>query len=455
MIVIYLFLISLSHNSLILNIDEIYLFNEYKEKNNTNNFSIILYLNQINDLNNIFAEDIFEIKIESKNFEELTFKCDLYNSTSLMNSFIKCKLKEKLVSNSYNIFYFRKEHFEKSFIVHFEGKIYNFTLKILDHIFYSEMIKNIKTNKHSFEYIFNYKMSYTIITIPIAFSLDNGYFYPTIVSITSILENAFNRTKYEFYILHSPDFLEENKNKIKNFEKKYRCSINFINMTDEFKTATLNKKRITRPAYYRLALPKLLPDINKIIYLDGDTITLIDLKEIYDIDMDNYYYKGFLDYLKDNFNPNNYLYLCSGVLLINLEELRKDDMVNKTYKFMNDNKEKLSKERFHDQPIINALCFRKNGILPAIYGMFNYPNLKKLYKYSKRYRYKYKYSKKELKKAFLNPRIFHYNRRKPWKIKYKSRGRLWWFYAKKSDYYNEIYNKYKHLKRRKKKKNKK
>ena len=108
-------------------------------------------------------------------------------------------------------------------------------------------------------------------------------------------------------------------------------------MTDQFKTAKLTKKRITRPAYYRLALPILLPNINKIIYLDGDTITLIDLKEMYDIDMDNYYYKGFLDYLKDSFNPNNNLYLCSGVLLINLEELRKDDMVNKTYKFMNDN----------------------------------------------------------------------------------------------------------------------
>ena len=345
---------------------------------------------------------------------------------------------------------------KKVFIIQFEGEIFNIALKILDHIFYSEMIKNIKTNRKSFEYIFNYKMSYTNITIPIAFSLDNGYTYPTIVAMTSILENAFNRTKYDFYILHSPNFSEENKNKIKNFEKKYRCSINFINMTDQFKTAKLSKKRITRPAYYRLALPTLLPNINKIIYLDGDTITLIDLKEMYDIDMDNYYYKGFLDYLKDSFNPNNSLYLCSGVLLINLEELRKDDMVNKTYKFMNDNKKKLLKERFHDQPIINALCYRKNGILPAIYGMFNYPNLKKLYKYSKRYKYKYKYTKIELKNAFHNPRIFHYNRRKPWKTRYKSRGMLWWFYAKKSDYYNEIYNKYKKkLKKRKKKLKKK
>lgn len=75
------------------------------------------------------------------------------------------------------------------------------------------MIKNIKTNRKSFEYIFNYKISYTIITISIAFSSDNGHTHPIIVAMTSFLENAFNRTKCDFYILHSPDFSDENKNK--------------------------------------------------------------------------------------------------------------------------------------------------------------------------------------------------------------------------------------------------
>ena len=190
MLVIYFFLIPLCLNTLILNIAEIYLFKENCEKNNTNDFSIIVNLNQKNYSQNIFGKDIFEINIESKNLEELTFKCDLYYSTSLMNPFIKCKLKDKFVFNSYNTFYFRKEHFEKSFIVNFEENNFNFTLKILDHIFYSEMIKNIKTNRKSFDYIFNYKISYSNISIPIAFSLDDGYIYPTIVAITSILENA-------------------------------------------------------------------------------------------------------------------------------------------------------------------------------------------------------------------------------------------------------------------------
>ena len=51
----------------------------------------ILYSNQINNLKNLFAKNISEIKIESINLEELSFKCDLYNSTSFINLFIKCQ----------------------------------------------------------------------------------------------------------------------------------------------------------------------------------------------------------------------------------------------------------------------------------------------------------------------------------------------------------------------------
>ena len=50
---------------------------------------------------------------------------------------------------------------------------------------------------------------------------------------------------------------------------------------------------LTTPAYYRLSLSDSLPKVDKIIWLDGDTLTLIDLKEMFDLDMENYYYKGY------------------------------------------------------------------------------------------------------------------------------------------------------------------
>ena len=60
----------------------------------------------------------------------------------------------------------------------------------------------------------------------------------------SILENKNSNTKYDFYILQSPDFTINNTNKIKYLEKKYqnKCSINLINMTNfKFNNAYLSR----------------------------------------------------------------------------------------------------------------------------------------------------------------------------------------------------------------------
>ena len=186
---------------------------------------------------------------------------------------------------------------------------------------------------------------------------------------------------------------------------------------------------ITTPSYYRLILPDLLPHLEKIIYLDGDILSFVDLKEIYIIDMENLYFRGFLDILNDPFNRQSDIYICAGVLLINLEELRKDDMVNKIYQF---NK----KLYYHDQTIINSVGYPKLGILSAKFGIFNFKNLKTLYRKTKRYRYKYKYSKRELKEAYCHPKILHYNKIKPWKKRNNRQLRLWWKYANLTDYYD-------------------
>ena len=71
--------------------------------------------------------------------------------------------------------------------------------------------------------------------------------------------------------------------------------------------------------------------------------------------MDNYYYKGFLD-INERFNLKIDNYICAGVLLINLENLRKDDILNKMYDYMIKNNENLY---FHAQSIINDVCSKK------------------------------------------------------------------------------------------------
>jgi lipopolysaccharide biosynthesis glycosyltransferase len=278
-------------------------------------------------------------------------------------------------------------------------------------------------------------------------ALDNGYIYLTIVSITSVMLNSNNRNKYEFYIMHPADLLIENKNKLLNFENKYnRCIINLLDMGNKYVKAKIDQK-ISAPSYYRLSLPDLLPNMNKIIWIDGDTITFKDLKELYDIDMNNYYFKGYLDdcpYCVDHITFENDHLICAGVLLINLNELRKDNIVNKVSKFIEENTHRLIQ---HDQTTINSLDPDKIDILPAKFGIFNYDGIKTIEDRYTNIRYKYKYSMDDLIDSFNNPSILHYVF-KPWGVNHKYLENIywmksakfgWWYYAQKSDYYTDIF----------------
>lgn len=274
-------------------------------------------------------------------------------------------------------------------------------------------------------------------TINIAMALDDNYIYPTIVSITSIMLNSNPFSNINIYIMHPFEFNSKNKKKLLFLEKKFvKLKINLFNMKLKYKFANQNKL-ITTPAYYRLSLSELIPNLNKIIWIDSDTLTLTSLEELYNLNISNLHYKGWLDHTKncvDKFTNENDHCICSGVMLLNLNELRKDNMTNNYIKFIEKNNKNLHQ---HDQTVINAVSYKKIDILPAKYGMYNYKNLNELIDLTNGYRYKFGYSLDERIEAYFYPSILHYVN-KPWKKKV-NRFNLWWEYAKKTDFYYEIY----------------
>ena len=280
------------------------------------------------------------------------------------------------------------------------------------------------------------------VTIPIAMAADDNYTYPTIVSITSLVENSSAETNYEIYIMVPGGFAEENKQKLLGLQEKYenRCKINLIDMQDRYKNA-YDKGHITTPTYYRLSLSSLLPEIDKIIWLDGDTLIFNDLTELINIDMNNFYYKGFLDNNIDGvakFGIENDHYICAGVMLINLEKLRQDDMEQKFEKFISENNDKLEQ---HDQTVINAMCYKNIGVLPAKYGIFNFTNVKSAREHAGILKAKNRYTADEMQEAYENPVILHCVN-KPWRKNNVYKENLWWEYAAKTGYLTEIKEKY-------------
>ncbi len=279
--------------------------------------------------------------------------------------------------------------------------------------------------------------------VPIAMALDDGYLYPTIVSITSMMENAKKDTVYDLYVMHPDDFSDDSKEKLNFLGAKYKnCNIKLINMKKEYASA-IESGHITTPAYYRLSLSELLPDLDKILWIDGDTLIFDDLHEMYDLNVDNNYYLAYLDDKQgkplEEFGLDDDEYVCDGVMVVNLKKLREDDMTSKFKNFIAQYNDKLTQ---HDQTVINAVCYGKIGVLPPRFGMFNFGKTgRTMYNYVDKLTSKNKYTYKDMEDALNNLVVLHCVN-KPWKEAGCGFADVWWRYAQKTDCYEEIYNKY-------------
>ena len=103
--------------------------------------------------------------------------------------------------------------------------------------------------------------------------------------------------------------------------------------------------------------------------MDGDTLAYKDLTDMYNINMDNLYFRG----IREVPAPyEKYIdkskYICAGVMLINIELIRKERVFNK---FQNYYYNYYDQGIFYgDQHIINDLFRNKIGYLPPKYGMY-------------------------------------------------------------------------------------
>jgi lipopolysaccharide biosynthesis glycosyltransferase len=120
--------------------------------------------------------------------------------------------------------------------------------------------------------------------IHIAMSLNNNYTYPIMVSITSILYNSNKNTFIEFHILIGNDVKIENQNKILSLKNlKNNTNFSFHNVGNNFNGWIHGKKKLTVASFYRSILAELIKNVDKIIYLDGDTLTYGDISEMYQL----------------------------------------------------------------------------------------------------------------------------------------------------------------------------
>jgi lipopolysaccharide biosynthesis glycosyltransferase len=174
----------------------------------------------------------------------------------------------------------------------------------------------------------------------------------------------------------------------------------------------LNSSYISQETYYRLDLPSLLPNIEKIIYIDCDVVIDGDLSTLYNIEMENNLTWAvsettMVNYYQDIYHLNTSNgFFNAWVLLLNLKLRRKnpkkwEDILN----FLNSNNTKLMA---CDQDWLNAVFHDtyiklapKYNALPALFAGSSASNLW--------------YNKSEYIDAKKHPIVIHFAGEKPWK----------------------------------------
>ena len=288
--------------------------------------------------------------------------------------------------------------------------------------------------------------------IHIVMSIDNNGIYISLVSMTSALENN-NKEKniLIYHLLLSHDF---NKKKIEYFEslkEKYDFRINYYIIPNIFNK--YKKWRYSSTIYYKLLIPLIFPDYERIIFLDADTLIFKDISEMFNLPFNDNYVLGYpfhTPWMVTINGKHPKIYINSGVLLINIDKIRKDNKDFELIKFTKKNSKKLF---FPEQDGINYIFHEKIGLLPLKYGIYLYGNITE---YQKEYSYKLniKLDLKELEKAIEDPSIVHLCCCNP-KVWYKATKhenhfhhickrfqKEFYFYANKTKFYDVIYNKY-------------
>ena len=265
-------------------------------------------------------------------------------------------------------------------------------------------------------------------TIPIFITIDNNYVPYAEILIRSIKENSSKDYNYNIHILHGK-LSQKDKVVLKSLEDdNYRILFREMKEVLEHITDRIEnrfKNTYTPEIYFRLFIPEIFTEYDKGIYLDSDIVVPGDISELYNNNLENYLIGACIDksvqdipeimnYYENAVGINRNEYVNSGVLLMNLKELREKKF---TRHFLN----LLNKYHFDtvapDQDYLNVICYGKILYLEEEWDAMPTEG------------------GKELK----NPKLIHYNLfQKPWCYDNIGYEDYFWKYAKKSKYYNQI-----------------
>ncbi|WP_428074354.1 glycosyltransferase [Candidatus Avelusimicrobium aviculae] len=247
--------------------------------------------------------------------------------------------------------------------------------------------------------------------IPIVYATNKNYSIPCSVAIKSLIDKADKHKKYAIFVLHTEldiadiSMLENLATPNVSIETIKLNLAQMISSNVLYTTAHYSKEM-----YYRILIPELLKQFDKVIYLDCDILVRNDISKLYEIDISNYVVGAVINpvfqsqkYIKDILDVSVEKYFNSGVLIINNKKFNELHLKQKCLDLLKV-KQNL---KFPDQDLLNIIC--KDNVL-YLDAKWNYQWAFEISGVPVPL-----YCREAYKMASKNPNIVHYSsNRKPW-----------------------------------------
>jgi lipopolysaccharide biosynthesis glycosyltransferase len=161
---------------------------------------------------------------------------------------------------------------------------------------------------------------------------EGGYVEHSAAMLHSVLVHAGGLTVHVHY-LHGPRLEARDRELLAGMVEGEGGEISFHRIEDEQVAGLPEAHRFTGAMWYRLFLPELLHEVDRILYLDVDTLAVDSLEPLWETDITGQYLGAvtnvfepwYLDRPRELGLAGPEVYFNSGVLLFNLERMRSDD----------------------------------------------------------------------------------------------------------------------------------
>lgn len=257
------------------------------------------------------------------------------------------------------------------------------------------------------------------MTTPVVIAFTPNYFVPATTTVKSLLEASTGR--FKFICLLTEEIPEEMRRQL-DVIGAGRAEFEFLTLKGRLE-GTYIDPRYSEAASFRLLLPELLPEYDKVVYIDCDIIVRQDIGSLYySTDLGENLLAAVYEAPIEN-QPERWkalgcdpeAYFNSGFLLMNLARMREEKTSSELIEAT-----KVDYLEFPDQDALNIVC--KGRVLP-LSPLWNGIRTFFLPQYKSDFIRRYKSD--ELWNEVQEKATIHYTGGKPWNL-FTVQFHRWW-----------------------------